>query len=489
MSENITSRVNGDVPLLDASAASQGIPASSTIAISGFGSVGYPKAIPKALTRDDRELSLTLISGGAVGEEVDTDLVEANAIARRYPYQSQPESRKAINERNIAFQDQHISTLEDSIRFGPCSLDVAIVEAVAVGEDWFVPTTSIGPVPGYVAEADRLIVEVNHAQPLTLQYLHDVYRLADPPNRESIPLSGAVDRINSPRISFDPTTLEAVVETDSRDRPYEFRTPGEVEHAIGLNVIRFLNREAEENPLFRGTVHLQFGVGSIGNALMGNFEDMDFGTGDVVYFGEVIQDGLLDALDDGAISAASATSLALSTDGQSRLFEKVRRYADDIVLRPSNVSNAPSLINRFGVVGINSALEVDIYGNANTTHINGTHIVNGIGGGGDFVRNAQLSIIALPSTTKDTELSRIVPMVPHVDHTDHDIDIIITDQGVADLRGLSPSERAELIVARCSHPSFEDELRAYIEHASEMAGHIPHDLKKAYSWYTRRADN
>lgn len=479
---DVRSRLNGTIPIRGAATVAENISSEATIGISGFGSVGYPKLVPEALAATDRDLSITIISGGAVGEEIDTDLVEADIMARRYPYQAQAESRQAINNGSLAFQDRHISMLGDDVAFRRFSLDVAIVEAIAVGDGWFIPSTSIGPTPAYVEQADQLIIEVNRSQPLSLQRIHDVYQPDAPPNREPLPLTEASGTIGSPRVSFDEEKLEAVVESNRKDRPYSFRTPGTAERDIAKNLVTFLNAEAQKNPLLQDTVHLQFGVGSIGNALMSVIERIDFDDREIVYFGEVIQDGLLDMLDNNELSAASATSLALSEEGQTRLFDNIDSYAEDIVLRPCNISNSGSLINRFGVVGVNSALEVDIYGNVNSTHINGTHLVNGIGGSGDFSRNCLLSIIALPSTTSGGDISRVVPMVPHVDHTEHDIDVIVTEQGVADLRWLSPKERAETIVEHCAHPEYKAELRRYLDRATSQGGHIPHDLDLAFSW-------
>ena len=92
-------------------------------------------------------------------------MVEADAIARRYPVQgpTRVAPRQSTTAR-IAFHDTHISRLGDRVALGDVrDPDVAIVEAVAVGEDWLVPSTSIGHTPAYVAAADRLIVEVNRS--------------------------------------------------------------------------------------------------------------------------------------------------------------------------------------------------------------------------------------------------------------------------------------------------------------------------------------
>ena len=479
----LESRFNGNLPIASAATAADRIPNTATVLVSGFGSVGYPKEVPLALAQTDRDLSLTLVSGGSVGAEIDVKLVEANAIARRFPYQGRRDIRDEINVGRIEFHDRNISTLGDEVRYGAfADADIAVVEAVAVGQDWLIPSTSIGHTPAFVESADALIVEVNNAQPLELQRFHDVYRRGAPPDREPIPLSVPAESIGTSWVEFDPDKLVAVVETDRRDEPYTFREPTDVDLRIADNLGRILETETRRSKLFEESVRLQFGVGSLGNALMGALGDANFRDKDLIYFGEVIQDGLLSLLDDGKLKSASATSLALSAAGQDRLFENVDEYSEDIVLRPADLSNSPALIDRFGVISVNSALEVDIYGHVNSTHLNGTHVVNGVGGSGDFNRHSALAVVALGSTAADGDISRIVPMVPHVDHTEHDVDVIVTEQGVADLRGLSPSERARALIENCAHPAFRDELDDYFERACEADGHVPHDLTRAFSW-------
>lgn len=463
--------------------AAANISADATVLVSGFGSVGYPKAVPLALADDDRDLSLTIVSGGSVGDEIDAALVKADAIARRFPYQGRQEIRDAINDGTIAFHDRHIAGLSDEVQYGGLvDPDVAIIEAVAVGENWLIPSTSIGLTPAFVESADRLIVEVNEAQPLALQMLHDCYRLGPPPQRAPIPLTNAVERIGSPRIGFDSGKLDVVVESDRRDAPYTFRDPTETDETIAENLVGFLNEEVNRSAVFDEKVHMQFGVGSLGNALLGALDDMDLGGRELLYFGEVIQDGLLELLQESRVTGASATSLALSAAGQDELFNNVERYAETIVLRPSDVSNNPAVIDRFGVIAVNSAIEVDVYGHVNSTHLSGTRVVNGVGGSGDFNRNALVSITALPSTAADGDISRIVPMVSHTDHTEHDIDVVVTEHGVADLRGQSPRERATRLVEQCAHPQFRDDLEAYLARARERGGHIAHDLDTAFAW-------
>jgi succinyl-CoA:acetate CoA-transferase len=489
MSQEITERLNDDLGLVSAETALDHIADDATVAVSGFGSVGYPKVVPGALAASERDFALTIFSGGSTGTEIDSDLFEAEVVARRYPYQARPESRVAVNDRTVAFADHHIARLGDDAILGQlASPDVAVIEAIAVGEGWLVPSTSLGHTRAFVEAADKLIVELNEAQPLELQAFHDVYRVAPPPRYEPIPLTRPEERIGGPKVTFDPEKLVAVVASDVRDTPYSFREPTDEDQRIAANLAEFLQAEAEHNQTMRETVHLQFGVGSLGNALMSAFGDVEFEGKDVVYFGEVIQDGLLDMLDAGNLRAATGTSLALSEAGQDRLFAESERYAEDIVLRPAELSNRAELIDRFGVVAVNAVLEVDIYGHANSTHVNGSYVLNGIGGSGDFARNAHLAVMALASTAKGGAISRIVPMVPHVDHTEHDFDVVVTEQGVADLRGLSPVERAHELIEHCAHPDYRDDLRAYIERAKAHGGHMPHDLETALSWHQRWRD-
>jgi len=443
-SDPVTERLHGDLPLVDAKSAASTIATDATVLTSGFGSVGYPKAIPLALAKDDRDLGLTLVHSGNVGEEIDVELVGSGAVDRRFSYQFSSVARATTNRREIAFSDRNASAIGDEVQYGQLvDPDVAVVEAVAVGEDWFVPSTSVGQVPAFVAAADTLLIELNRKQPLELQALHDIYRPEKPPNRGPVPLSNPGGRIGTRHVRFDPEKLVGVIETASADSTYTFRDPTADDLAIAANLGSFLATEMERSPVFENVVTLQFGVGSLGNALMGELKELDFGGRDVVYFGELIQDGLLNMLDAGKLECASATSMALTEQGQQRLFTDIERYAEDLVLRPTDIANHPGLIDQFGVIGVNSAIEFDIYGNVNSTHVAGKRMINGVGGSADFNRNALVTVCALPSTLDDGAISRVVPMAFHVDHTEHDIDVFVTEQGVADVRGCSPTERAE----------------------------------------------
>ncbi|MEF8856802.1 MAG: acetyl-CoA hydrolase/transferase C-terminal domain-containing protein [Haloplanus sp.] len=480
----VTDRIAGDVPVADADAVAASIDADATLLVSGFGGVGYPKAVPRALADGDRDLDLTIVTGGGVGDEIDVALVEADAVARRFPGQANATMRDAVNDGRVAFQGRQYGGFSDDVRFGGwVDPGVAVVEAIAVGEDWLLPTTAVGHTPTYVSHANRLIVEVNEAQPLSLQHLHDVYTLSDPPTREPIPLRDPTGRVGSPFVRFDAEKLDAVVRTDRPDSPYSLRELGPADEAIAENFVGFVETEMARNPLFADALNFECGVGNIGNALLSALEDLDVGDRELTYFGEIMQDGILDLLELDHFTGASATSLALTADGLDELLEDIDRYADKLVLRPTEITNNPTLIDRFGVIAVNGALDVDVYGHVNSTHLGGTDLVNAIGGSGDFNRASPLAVAALPATAAGGDVSRIVPMVPHVDHTEHDVDVVVTDYGVADLRGTVPEERAERIVERCAAPQHRDALHDYLDRARSAGGHQPHDLETVFDRY------
>ena len=140
-------------------------------------------------------------------------------------------------------------------------------------------------------------------------------------------------------------------------------------------------------------------------------------------------------------------------------------------------------MRRLGIIGINTALEFDIYGNVNSTHVCGTKMMNGIGGSGDFARNAHLAIFVTKSIAKGGDISSVVPFASHIDHSEHDVDILVTEQGLADLRGLAPRERARAVINNCAHPMYRDALNDYFDRACEKGGQTPHILREALSWH------
>ena len=163
----------------------------------------------------------------------------------------------------------------------------------------------------------------------------------------------------------------------------------------------------------------------------------------------------------------------------------IERYKQKIILRPIDIVNAPEVIERLGVIALNTAIEMDIYGHINSTHIGGTRIMAGVAGSIEFARNGYLSIFMAPSIARGGNISTIVPMVSHVDHTEHEVSVMVTEQGLADLRGLDPRERAIEIIEKCAHPDYRPLLWDYFHEAEAKGGHEPHILSKAFDFHLR----
>lgn len=460
-----------------------------TIATSGFTPAGYPKAVPIALAKrvknDNCQLKVNLLTGASVGEELDGTLSEAEIILRRYPYQTNRLLRDNINSGKTFYADIHLSHFVQQIRYGFFGeIDLAIIEAVAINEEGnIIPSTSVGISPTIVDKAKGIIIEINQTHPMELEGIHDIYQLQDPPYRKPIPLIQPEDRIGTKYIPTDISKIKAIVLSNIPDQGASLAPIDENSKKIAGHLIHFLEEEVRYNRLPVNLLPLQSGVGSIANAVLSGLLHSSFK--DINFYSEVIQDSVLDLLDEGKFRAASGTSLTLSKEGQQRFISNLHRYKKKVILRPQEISNNPEIIRRLGSISMNTAIEVDIFGHVNSTHIMGTNVVNGIGGSGDFTRNAYLSIFVTPSTVKNGTISCIVPMVSHVDHTEHDVHIIVTEQGLADLRGLSPRERAMLIVEKCAHPDYRSELKDYYSEAIQRGGHTPHLIEKSLSWHTR----
>lgn len=460
-----------------------------TVGMSGFTKAGDCKALPEALAQRAREdgLRLNVVTGASLGNDNDGMMAEAGLLARRMPFQADAVLRKEINAGRVMFMDQHLSETVEQLRCGNLpAIDVAVVEAVAIREDGsIVPTTSVGNTASFVQQADKVIVELNLAMPLALEGLHDIYVPEGRPHRQPIPLTSVSQRIGSISIQLDPQRIAAIVITNSDDSPSTNLPPDEETQAIARNVVDFFSAEVAAGRLTPSLLPLQAGIGTIANAVLHGLLESSFSG--MTMYSEVLQDSSFELLDSGQFTFASASSITLSAQMNRKFLSNVERYASRLVLRPQEISNHPEIVRRLGIIGINTALEFDIYGNVNSTHVAGTHMMNGIGGSGDFARNAHLSIFVTKSVAKGGAISSIVPMVTHVDHTEHDVDIVATEWGLADLRGLAPRERAALIIERCVHPDYRDMLRSYYRRACAAGGHTPHLLAEAFEWHKRYA--
>lgn len=459
------------------------------VAMSGFTASSYPKAVPLALAeRMKREpFTINLWTGASTGPELDHTLAEVKGIKNRIPYQTDSIVRKQINDGTINYQDIHLSMSAQNARYGFYGdIDVCVLEAVAITEEGnIIPSTSLGNTPSYVQQASKVIVEVNTTQPLTLEGMHDVYVPLDPPNRLPIPIVKPDDRIGTPYIPCTPDKILYIVPCDIPDRTRDLAPIDANSHKMAELTIELLKGEVRKGRIPKNLLPLQSGVGNVANAVIAGFVDSDFEH--LTVSTEVIQDGMLDLIDAGKLDFCAGTAFSPSPAGMERFYKNVEEYKKYLLLRPQEISNHPEVVRRIGVIGMNTALEVDIYGNVNSTHVCGTKMMNGIGGSCDFSRNSYLTIFYTPSIAKDGAISSVVPFCSHVDHTEADVDIIISEQGIADLRNKSPKERAKLMIENVAHPDYRPILRDYFERAVKETGnaHTPHILAEALSFHER----
>ncbi|MDO6507085.1 acetyl-CoA hydrolase/transferase family protein [Colwellia sp. 4_MG-2023] len=458
-----------------------------TVGMSGFTRAGEAKAVPKALAEKAKlnPMKINLMTGASLGNDLDKLLTEAGVLARRMPFQVDNTLRKAINNGQVMFIDQHLSETVEQMRNKQLPLpDVAVIEAVAITEDGhIVPTTSVGNSASFAIFAKKIIVEINTLHQPELEGLHDIYIPSYRPTRTPIPLVKVDDRIGSTAIPIDPAKIAGIVFTNQSDSFSTVTDPDEDTANIAKHLVNFFEQEVAEKRLPENLGPLQAGIGNIANAVMMGLLDSDFK--DLTMYSEVLQDSTFDLMDAGKLDFASGCSIILSERCNSQVFNNLEKYRDKLVLRPQEMSNHPEIVRRLGIIAINTALEFDIYGNVNSTHVCGTKMMNGIGGSGDFARNANLSFFVTKSIAKNGAISSVVPMVSHVDHTEHDVDILVTEQGLADLRGLAPRERAVEVINNCVHPDYREAMLDYFKRSCERGGHTPHLLEEAFSWHTR----
>ncbi|MHB8302146.1 MAG: succinate CoA transferase [Acidobacteriaceae bacterium] len=469
-------------PILAAEDAAALIQNGEAIGFSGFTPAGAAKAVPRALAERakaehaaGREFRVSVLTGASTGVSLDRALAEAEAIRFRTPYQSDDILRSQINSGKVRFVDMHLSLLPQIVRYGFLGkVHWAVVEVCDLTRGGgVVLSTSVGASPTYLREAEKVIFELNSMHPPTLLGMHDLFEPKDPPARHDIPIFNCNDRIGSPIVIIDPAKVAGIVLTNEPDESTEFTAPTAATRQIGQRVAEFLVAEMHAGRIPPTFLPLQSGVGDIANsvlAALGEHPDVP----DFAMYTEVLQDSVIPLLESGRCRFASTCALTFSPATMRHVVSDLHHFRKSIVMRPQEISNSPEVVRRLGVVTMNTAIEVDLVGNVNSTHIGGRQMMNGIGGSGDFTRNAYLSIFSCPSTAMDGKISTIVPQVSHMDHSEHSVGIVVTEQGVADLRGKDPHERARLIVENCAHPSFKDQLREYLRLVKE--GHEPFSL-------------
>jgi len=462
---------------------------NEVIGFSGFTAAGCPKAVTKALAeRAEKEhakgnpFKIGIYTGASTGDSIDGVLSRAHAVKFRSPYQSNNDLRTEINNRDAHYFDLHLSEIQQYLRYGFLPKpDWAFLEACDITDDGKIYLTSaVGISPTIANLADHIIIELNHYHPKELVGVHDIYEPADPPFRREIPVYKPSDRIGLPYIKVNPEKIAGIVETNLENEVGVFTPTDEVTEQIGKNVAAFLSLEMKAGRIPDDFLPVQSGVGNIANAVLGAMGANDDIPPFEIYT-EVIQDSALKLMMEGNVKFISGCSLTLSTPVLEEIYHNLPEYRKKLILRPQEISNSPEVARRIGIISINTALEADIFGNINSTHVLGTKMMNGIGGSGDFCRNSFLSIFTAPTIAKEGKISAIVPMVSHVDHSEHSVKIIITEHGIADLRGKSPIQRAETIINNCVHPQYKELLNEYLK--SGQKGHTPANIAAALSFH------
>lgn len=436
---------------------------------------------------EGKPFQVTLFAGASTGDSCDGALARAKAMKFRMPYQSNPSLRKGINDGSIKYIDAHLGKMGYLVRTGAVPAPtVAIIEVSAILPDGRVClSTSGGNSVCYLDMASKIILELNTRLGDSCMGMHDNALPELPPHAKPLSVYSAGDRVGDTFVKIDTNKVVAIVENDGFDEVTPFVEPDEISINIGERILDFIRFEESHGRLPKGMAY-QSGVGKVANAVLCAMANDDR-LGKIDLFTEVIQEAVLPLLKKGKLGVASGTALTLSKEAQQEFVENAADWKRHFVLRQQEVSNSPDIIRRVGVISMNTALEFDMFGNVNSSLVCGSAMMNGIGGSADFARHCALGFFLTPSVAKGGAISSVVPYVSHVDHAFHDTQIFVTEQGLADLRGLPAEERARRIIANCAHPDFRDELTDVLEYGIKHAKgvHLPLALDRAFEMHEK----
>jgi len=464
-----------------------------TIGFSGFTPNGIPKAVIREIAKkaevlhaEGKPYQVGIVTGASGCQSLEGDMAKAKAIKFRGPFSTNRDFRIHTNLGEIDYEDMHLGHVAERLRRGYYgTIDWAFIEVsdLVEGEDVCKAylTTASGIVPTIVRLAKRIMIELNHFHNPNSKHLHDVYECKEYPNRGPIPLLTVGGRIGTDYVEIDPKKIVGVVESNIPEEARAFKAVNAETQAIGENVVDFFLRDIKAGHIPSCMFPIQSGVGTTGNAVLEAIGTCQ-GLPPLEVYSEVVQDAVIDLIEQGRVTQASCTAMTCTNEKVQHVYKNMEFFKKHLTLRPSELANGPELIRRLGVIAMNTALECDIYGNENSSHICGSSLMNGIGGSCDYERNGSVSIFYTPSTAKGGTISAIVPMCCHVDSTEHDVDVIVTEQGVADLRGKGPVRRAHEIIENCAHPDYRPLLRDYLKHIAPM-GHEPQSMTAALAFH------
>lgn len=462
------------------------------IGLSGFTPNGVPKAVFRALSKRavaeheaGRSFQVSILSGASTSQSIEGDMAIAKAIKFRTPFSTNRDFRDHANIGEIDYEDMHLGHMGERLRRGFYGeIDWAIIEVSELeeGENLCKAylTSAGGIVPTIARLARHVIIEKNSFHSPSSRHLHDVYEISECPHREPIPIRKVNDRIGTDYVAIDPRKIAGVVECNIPDEARAFKPLDPITEKMGHNVADFLVADWRRGLIPPEFLPLQSGVGITSNAVL---EALGQNPSVPVFsvYTEVVQDAVVRYMREGRIRDASCSSLTVTNDTLRGVYDDIDYFKQHLTIRPSEISNSPEVIRRLGVIAMNTAIECDIYGNENSSHICGSRLMNGIGGSCDYERNGYISIFTTQSTTKNGCISAIVPMCSHVDSTEHDVDVIVTEQGIADLRGKGPLRRAKEIIEHCAHPDYRPLLREYLRICEK--GHEPENMRAALAFH------
>ncbi|MBP5629062.1 MAG: acetyl-CoA hydrolase [Bacteroidaceae bacterium] len=481
-------------PRITAAEAAALIKNGETIGLSGFTPAGAPKSVPAEIAHKaeaehaaGRPFVINILTGASTGQSCDGELSNQHAIGFRAPYTTNSDFRKHVNAGEIAYSDLNLSNMATQIRQGYLG-DVhwAIIEACEVervGDKAHIYLTAGGGISPTVSRLAKngIIIELNAFHSKASMGIHDVYELGYHPHRTPVNITKASDRIGKPYVEVDADRIVGVVECNIPDEARSFKDADPITTQIGQNVADFLLDNMKRGLIPPTFLNLQSGVGSGANAVLGALGQCSEVPNFNIYT-EVLQDAPVALMKQGRVLSASACSLTVTNECMKGIYDDMDFYRDKLVLRPSEISNNPEVIARLGVCSLNTAIEVDIYGHVNSTKICGTKMMNGIGGSADFTCNSYLSIFTCGSTTKGGAISSIVPFASHIDHTSHFVNAVITEYGVADLRGKCAMDKAKELI-KVAHPDYRPMLNDYLRYAEPYGGHTHHCLSAAFAMH------
>jgi len=483
-----------NIPEITATDAAAQIADGEWIGIGGFGPAGAPKVIPPAIAararrehEAGRHFKINVVTGASIGASCDGELSAADAIDRRLPFSVNGEIRRAYNAGRVRYTDLNLSDNATFLRQGLTGpIDWGVIEACDLqeirGRIRIYLTAGIGIAPTICHTARRgVFVEINSWHSTRLIGMHDIYEIEAPWYRSPIRITQPVEIIGMPYIEVAPERICGIVTTHQPDEARAMTPATDITERIGQHMADFLVDNMQHGYINPRKLILQSGVGSGANAVLGALgrctEVPDFNI-----YTEVLQEEPLRLIREGRVVSASTGALTISSEHLKALYDEINAFRGRLLIRPSEISNCPEIIARLGICSLNTALEVDIYGHVNSTKICGTKMMNGVGGSADFTCNAMLSTFTCGSTAKDGRISSIVPFCSHVDHTEHYVDAIVTEYGVADLRGKCAMEKAEALIA-IAHPDYRPLLRDYLRLAERYGGHTHHVISAAFAMH------